>query len=53
VGALNIALFRENGSSTSGPERPLGTTFFSPSFGMCIDRFGTPWMIMVEPQAES
>jgi PhnB protein len=34
-------------------QMPLGTTFFSPSFGMCTDRFGTPWMIMVEPQAES
>ena len=20
-------------------------TFFSPAFGMCVDRFGTPWMI--------
>ncbi len=26
----------------------LSETFFSPSFGMCIDRFGTPWMVMVE-----
>lgn len=24
---------------------PLEETFFSPMFGMCIDRFGTPWMI--------
>jgi PhnB protein len=27
---------------------PLGETFFAPAFGMCIDRFGTPWMVMVE-----
>jgi PhnB protein len=25
--------------------QPLGETFFSPAFGMCVDRFGTPWMI--------
>ena len=24
-------------------------TFFSEAFGMCVDRFGTPWMI-VGPQ---
>ena len=24
---------------------PIGETFFSPAFGMCVDRFGTPWMI--------
>jgi PhnB protein len=29
-------------------QSPLGETFFSPAFGMCTDRFGTPWMIMVE-----
>ena len=23
----------------------LAETFFSPSFGMCVDRFGIPWMI--------
>ncbi len=27
---------------------PLGETFYSPAFGMCTDRFGTPWMVMVE-----
>ncbi len=26
---------------------PLGPTSFSPAFGMCVDRFGTPWMITV------
>jgi PhnB protein len=29
-------------------QMPLGETFFSPAFGMCVDRFGTPWMVMVE-----
>jgi PhnB protein len=29
-------------------QMPLGETFFSPGFGMCTDRFGTPWMVMVE-----
>ena len=24
---------------------PIGPTSWSPLFGMCIDRFGTPWMI--------
>ncbi len=23
----------------------LMPTFFSPAFGMCVDRFGTPWMV--------
>ena len=27
-------------------QMPLGATFFSPGFGMCVDRFGTPWMIV-------
>jgi PhnB protein len=25
---------------------PLAETFFSPAFGMCVDRFGVPWMIV-------
>jgi PhnB protein len=29
--------------------QPLQETFFSPSFGMCVDRFGTPWMVNAEP----
>lgn len=28
---------------------PLGQTFFSPSFGMLIDRFGVGWMVVVNP----
>ncbi len=27
---------------------PLGKTFFSPRFGMCADKFGVHWMIIVE-----
>jgi PhnB protein len=29
-------------------QQPIGETFFAPAFGMCIDRFGTPWMVMVD-----
>jgi PhnB protein len=28
--------------------QPLTETFFSPSFGMCVDRFGIPWMVNTE-----
>ncbi len=31
---------------------PLDATFWSPQFGMCVDRFGTPWMVNVEPETE-
>jgi PhnB protein len=27
---------------------PLSETFFSPMFGMCVDRFGVPWMVNTE-----
>ncbi len=27
---------------------PLAPTFWSPGFGMCVDRFGIPWMIGVD-----
>ena len=27
---------------------PLAETFWAPRFGMCVDRFGTPWMINVQ-----
>jgi PhnB protein len=26
----------------------LGETFFSAAFGMCVDRFGTPWMVSTD-----
>jgi PhnB protein len=28
--------------------QPLIATFFSPKFGMCTDRFGTPWMVVAQ-----
>src|SRR5438874_2315131 len=28
--------------------QPLAETFFSPAFGMCVDRFGIPWMLSAE-----
>ena len=24
---------------------PFGKTFFAKGFGMCVDRFGIPWMV--------
>ena len=27
---------------------PFAKTFWSPGFGMCIDKFGVPWMVNVE-----
>lgn len=32
---------------------PVGETFWSPSFGMCVDRFGTPWMVNAEAPEEA
>ena len=26
-------------------QMPIGETFWAKRFGMCIDRFGTPWMV--------
>jgi PhnB protein len=34
-------------------QMPLGQTFFSPAFGMCTDRYGVPWMVMVEEPVAS
>jgi PhnB protein len=28
--------------------QPLMETFFSPAFGMTVDQFGTPWMVVTE-----
>ena len=28
---------------------PLGETSWSPAFGMCVDRFGVPWMVGTNP----
>jgi PhnB protein len=32
-------------------QMPIQATFWSPKFGMLIDRFGTPWMINCDPPA--
>ena len=32
-------------------QMPLQKTFWSPGFGMCVDRFGIPWMINCERAA--
>lgn len=32
---------------------PIGQTFWSPMFGMCVDRFGTPWMVGADGPAAS
>lgn len=31
-------------------EMPLEKTFWAERFGACVDRFGIPWMISVDPQ---
>jgi PhnB protein len=31
---------------------PIAPTFFSPMFGMCVDRFGTPWMVSAAAPTE-
>ena len=36
----------ENGTITM----PFQQTFWSPGFGMCVDRFGIPWMVNCEGQ---
>lgn len=30
---------------------PFGPTFFAAGFGMCVDRFGIPWMVITEQAA--
>jgi PhnB protein len=30
---------------------PFQKTFWSPGFGMCVDRFGIPWMVNCEGEA--
>ena len=38
----------ENGNITM----PFEKTFWSPGFGMCVDRFGIPWMVNCEQAPE-
>lgn len=33
-------------------EMPFGEQFWTPGFGVCVDRFGTPWMVNVESPVE-
>ena len=40
-----FAALAEDGQVT----QELIETFFSPAFGMCVDRFGTPWMVSAAP----
>ena len=39
--ALRFRQLSDGGTVTM----PFGKTFFSNGFGMCIDKFGTPWMV--------
>lgn len=39
----------ENGNVTM----PFQKTFWSPGFGMCVDRFGIPWMVNCEAEANT
>jgi PhnB protein len=32
---------------------PFGKTFYSDGFGMLVDRFGTPWMVMAATNTQS
>jgi PhnB protein len=34
-------------------QMPLGETFFSPRFGMVVDRFGVSWMILATPEGSA
>ncbi len=31
-------------------QMPIGKTFFSPRFGVVVDRFGVSWMVVTDPQ---
>ena len=37
----------EGGNSTM----PFQKTFWSPGFGMCVDRYGIPWMVNTEAES--
>jgi PhnB protein len=32
---------------------PMAETFWAPKFGMCVDRFGIPWMVNAEGPTET
>lgn len=35
-------------SDGGNPVMPFQKTFWSPGFGMCVDKFGIPWMVNTE-----
>ena len=39
--ALRFRTLSDGGTVTM----PFAKTFFSKGFGMCVDKFGTPWMV--------
>ena len=44
--AANVFKGLSDGGETT---LPLGETSWSPSFGMCVDRYGIPWMVGTNP----
>ena len=44
-----FAALAEGGTVTM----PIAETSWSPAFGMCVDRFGTPWMISVNSASQT
>ena len=42
-----------NGLADGGTvDQPFTEVFWSPGFGVCTDRFGTPWMVNADPPEE-
>lgn len=44
-------IFRALSENARRISLPFSPTFWSPGFGMCTDRFGTPWIINCTPPA--
>jgi PhnB protein len=40
-------------SEGGAPIMPIAETFWARRFGMCVDRFGTPWMVNCEKPMEN
>ena len=47
-GRSQVRAFSNRGQVTM----PLGKTFFSPRFGMLVDRFGVSWMVIVSGRGQ-
>jgi PhnB protein len=43
-------VYRNLSAGARETQMPFAKTFWSPGFGMFVDRFGTPWMINCEPK---